>query len=357
MSLTSASYASIVSVLLTLLFCSSVLFAQNDGVPSECTQVLLQRNVSLLNTNDYRSAIYLNSIDRNSFNQIKKEFGINVPDAFSGDWDSFEERRNTISERTQFSETTERSLSALTIVSLPDATDAWLECVRIKSESGAFFGTISGNFKGTNFSLTVTWKPPYIQAQQPIKVTRSSVPGIKRGERIPDGTTTIDISRQSTDEELRYSVTGKIGGITRSFIVFIPAYVAVPNLKPIPSNLTLTVDGKDNSSANAWLDTNIDLEKGQKVKFAASGTVDIGAGRRDDAEGTTDGRFLYTCNPDPRCGALIGRIVSNGQEGAAFKIGVSRDYVAQASGRLFLAVSDIDHSNNGGGFQVKIIFR
>jgi len=92
-----------------------------------------------------------------------------------------------------------------------------------------------------------------------------------------------------------------------------------------------------------WLDTKFDVEKGQRLKIEASGTVNVrnygvssGPDGNRDWGGTTFQNFPML--------ALVGKI---GKRGQAFLIGTNHTSKTKAAGRLYLAV--VTFSPNPGG--------
>jgi len=115
---------------------------------------------------------------------------------------------------------------------------------------------------------------------------------------------------------------------------------------------TLTGGTTINVPANqAWTDSGITVNAGDRVMFQASGTINYG--RSEGQTATPDGGGERRSNyPDPSVpvGALIGKVGNNGQP---FAIGNQRQALSMpASGRLFLGVNDNERADNGGAFTV-----
>src|SRR5262245_23452100 len=102
----------------------------------------------------------------------------------------------------------------------------------------------------------------------------------------------------------------------------------------------------------AWTDTGITVNQGDRVSFQASGQISYGRGANMTAspDGGAERRAQY---PDPSVpvGALIGR-VGNGK---AFGIGTQAQPLAMpGAGRLFLGVNDNELTDNSGSFTVVV---
>src|SRR5215207_1198602 len=117
--------------------------------------------------------------------------------------------------------------------------------------------------------------------------------------------------------------------------------------EPVGDGDTIIVPG---NSGSRWVDTGIDVRRGDRVMLSATGTVDASAGwGTHDAKGTT--RFArvsgYPVN-SPR------------RYGLAAKIGSQRwaytgaDVTAAQAGRLYLTCNDDSPSDNNGKFVVTV---
>lgn len=117
-------------------------------------------------------------------------------------------------------------------------------------------------------------------------------------------------------------------------------------------NITIPEGGVWSTS---WIDTGIQIRKGQTVIISATGTVrpstasDVYAG----PDGTTEvqnWQDSYTFNPDFPHEAIIIRIGG----GDILLIGSGEQFQAQTAGVLELGVNDTDPNNNEGSFEVEI---
>ena len=122
------------------------------------------------------------------------------------------------------------------------------------------------------------------------------------------------------------------------------------------------------SGTKRWIDTDIDVHGGAKLRFTASGQITYPADQSYSGKLHTAGTF----GPDglPRGfadlvheyavgsaghGALIGRIGSESYA-QAFLVGASKEYEVPVAGRLFLGInqSEKDASTATGSFEVKV---
>jgi hypothetical protein len=130
-----------------------------------------------------------------------------------------------------------------------------------------------------------------------------------------------------------------------------------------PKSYTIDLPGKAK-----WIDTNIDVRGGAKLRFTASGQITYVADQSYAGKLRTAGTFgpdglsrgfadlvhQYAV-PSAGHGALIGRIGSESYA-QAFLIGVNKEYEVPVAGRLFVGInqSDKDASTATGSFQVKV---
>jgi hypothetical protein len=124
----------------------------------------------------------------------------------------------------------------------------------------------------------------------------------------------------------------------------------------------------DVAGTKEWVDTNVDVRGGAKLRFTATGQITY----PPDASYKGKSRTLGTFGPEglPRGwadlihqypvkdaghGALIGRIGSEAYA-QAFLVGASRDYDVPVAGRLFLGINQgmSEASTADGSFHVKI---
>jgi hypothetical protein len=144
--------------------------------------------------------------------------------------------------------------------------------------------------------------------------------------------------------------------------------IAPPNFaqrsSPPSGSANVTSYQIDVDAAKQWIDTKIDLRSGEKLHFAAIGTITYPAdkkhpdGRTFGPGGLTRGfedlihEYAVT---DAGHGSLIGRLGDN-DSAQPFAIGASYDYEAPVGGRLFLGINQSmkDAAGAKGNFQVKI---
>lgn len=126
-----------------------------------------------------------------------------------------------------------------------------------------------------------------------------------------------------------------------------------PSANPAPTSYTIEVVG-----SKQWVDTNIDLHRGEKLKFTADGTITYSKGNHFGPAGIVrsfaDLIHQYAV-PNGGHGELIGRL-GFGEASDAFEVGETSTYTAPVAGRLFLGINQSlqDASGATGSFHVKI---
>lgn len=104
-----------------------------------------------------------------------------------------------------------------------------------------------------------------------------------------------------------------------------------------------------------WMDTGIQIRKGDKISFTATGRVQWTAGQNVGPEGSTTkleagpGRPPYPA-PDIGAGGLIAKVGS----GPAFAVGKTATKPAVDAGTLYLGINDNSYKDNSGQFSVSI---
>jgi len=103
----------------------------------------------------------------------------------------------------------------------------------------------------------------------------------------------------------------------------------------------------------AWTDTGITVNAGDRVVFNASGQIQFGtgAGQTSDPNGNPAERRANYPLPSAPVGALIGKIGNS----APFGIGMQTQPLGMpASGRLMLGINDNELGDNSGSFTVTV---
>lgn len=100
-----------------------------------------------------------------------------------------------------------------------------------------------------------------------------------------------------------------------------------------------------------WIDTGIDLRRGERVQVNASGT--IVAGRTRITPGGLRTTDPYAPLPRAAEGVLIGA-VGNDQNSPIIEIGLSREFNADRDGRLYLTANRSAYTDARGAFNAQI---
>lgn len=100
-----------------------------------------------------------------------------------------------------------------------------------------------------------------------------------------------------------------------------------------------------------WIDSGIDLKRGERVRVDATGTIYAGRTRITPAGlSTTDPNA-----PLPRAaeGALIG-VIGNDYDSPVIELGASREFAAERNGRLYLTANRSSYNDARGVFKAQI---
>ncbi|MBC7911750.1 MAG: hypothetical protein H7Y30_14690 [Pyrinomonadaceae bacterium] len=100
-----------------------------------------------------------------------------------------------------------------------------------------------------------------------------------------------------------------------------------------------------------WVDSGVDVRRGDRVQVSASGTIVAGRTRiTPDGLRTTD---PYAPSPRSAEGVLIGAI-SNDANAPVIEIGSNREFVADRDGRLYLTPNRSSYTDARGAFDVQV---
>jgi hypothetical protein len=101
----------------------------------------------------------------------------------------------------------------------------------------------------------------------------------------------------------------------------------------------------------AWVDTGVDVARGDRVVFSARGDIMIAPGASAGVGGTPAVRSARY----PLAGALAGALIGRVGNGAPFLIGSNTSPIAMpADGRLMVGINDDNFADNTGSFSVKV---
>lgn len=117
-------------------------------------------------------------------------------------------------------------------------------------------------------------------------------------------------------------------------------------LTPASRDVTVTVPGRE-----VWSDSGLDVSRGDRLRFSASGKVNLSRTQVTGPEGVniSDPQKMMPTRPT---GGLIG-VIGDDNDDFIF-IGATAEVVAQHSGRLFLMVNENNLDDNSGAFTVRI---
>lgn len=107
----------------------------------------------------------------------------------------------------------------------------------------------------------------------------------------------------------------------------------------------------DVSLSSNWIDSGVDLRRGERVRVDATGTIYAGRSRITPAGLTTTDPNA----PLPRApeGALIG-VVGNDNDSPILQIGAGSEFTADRDGRLYLTINRGSYTDARGAYNVRI---
>lgn len=100
-----------------------------------------------------------------------------------------------------------------------------------------------------------------------------------------------------------------------------------------------------------WIDSGVDVRRGERVRVDATGTIYAGRTRITPAGLSTADPYA----PLPRApeGALIG-VIGNEYDSPIIELGAGREFVADRDGRLYLTANRSSYTDARGAFNVRI---
>jgi hypothetical protein len=120
----------------------------------------------------------------------------------------------------------------------------------------------------------------------------------------------------------------------------------------VGTSSTGTTTGVRVDANQAWVDSGVNVARGDRVAFNASGDIMVAPGSSAGVGGTPALRSPGYPVPNAMAGALIGKVGNS----APFLIGSSTQPIEMpADGRLMLGVNDDGFGDNTGSFSVTII--
>ena len=100
-----------------------------------------------------------------------------------------------------------------------------------------------------------------------------------------------------------------------------------------------------------WIDTGVDVRRGERIRFDATGTIYANRSRITPAGlNTTDPSAPLPRAPE---GSLIG-VIGSDNDATVFEIGSSKEFIADRDGRLYLTVNRGSYVDARGAYNVSI---
>lgn len=100
-----------------------------------------------------------------------------------------------------------------------------------------------------------------------------------------------------------------------------------------------------------WIDSGVDVRRGERIRIDATGTIYAGRSRITPVGLNTTDQYA----PLPRAaeGALIG-VIGNDANSQIIEIGAGREFVADNDGRLYLTANRSSYTDARGAFNVRV---
>lgn len=131
---------------------------------------------------------------------------------------------------------------------------------------------------------------------------------------------------------------------------FIPTPVPTSTPPSRPKPIQLKVKVLADNTANGWTNCGWVVKRGQKIKITATGRVSLGKGNYTTPEGLASLADINKLMPKEPTGELIAVIGDDNND--FIPIGISREFVANRSGALFLGINEGNLNDNSGAFDI-----
>jgi hypothetical protein len=124
-----------------------------------------------------------------------------------------------------------------------------------------------------------------------------------------------------------------------------------PSSTPARPSHRKTISVSASAASNGWIGSGV-VEKGQRLRFSASGRVSLGRGISSQPAGLPEVSDPLKLMPDQPTGALIAVIGNDNDD--FILIGINAEIVAKRDGLLFLGVNESNLEDNSGKYEVVI---
>lgn len=127
---------------------------------------------------------------------------------------------------------------------------------------------------------------------------------------------------------------------------------APPTSPTTPTSTYVSHPNVEVRLTNDWINSNIQVVQGQKIRLEATGTVRLD-GRDNSSPAGLNRRDANAPMPNENDGALVASI-SNDLNAPIIFIGRAKEFVADRSGTLYFTVNHWDTLNASGSYQVRV---
>ena len=124
--------------------------------------------------------------------------------------------------------------------------------------------------------------------------------------------------------------------------------VKTSSAKPVELSVKVLAD----NTSNGWSNSGWVVKKGQRIRILGGGTVNLGGGRVSEPGGLEDFDDPSKLLKRVPTGALIAVIGDDNND--FLYVGMSREFIAERDGPLFLGVNEGNLNDNSGAYDVKI---
>jgi len=122
---------------------------------------------------------------------------------------------------------------------------------------------------------------------------------------------------------------------------------------PIPTSSVKKYNISVPASA-CWMNSNVSVLTGQRVKISASGIVNTNGGNEGSNGGPEGQKYICGAIQCPKQGAGYGALIGRLEDLPTFPVGSYIEFVATKDGQLYFTVNDWECDDNSGAFELVI---
>lgn len=199
----------------------------------DCARALTEKNLFMYSRSTSERLAWMETIDEQQFERMKADGSLAIPDLLGITWSQFSDKRSELRKTLSINYSFDESVSLLHWYGSADATEKWLECIKLASEASLFEVIPQPGEDDEHVVLHLHWRPAPEIAGTEIKLDWDIRGGTaKFPKQMPPGENRVIIDRKKS-EEIVGVVNASIKKYARAASFRVP--VEPPVVKPLGS--------------------------------------------------------------------------------------------------------------------------